>query len=412
MSSVTGLLGVGGGAGGTSFNVQSPVSSQQANGAYTGVQNSLASQQALLGALQSQNGIQNQNQVYGQLQGVANGTGPNPAQAMLNQATGQNVSNQAALMAGQRGASSNVGLIARQAAQQGAQTQQQAVGQDASLQAQQSLNAIGAAGNLATTQAGQQIGQTNANTQAQSNEQQNLLNSIAGVNSVNGQLANTQLQGQQGLIGGLLNAGGAAAGLAKAEGGEVTPSYADGGSISSDSSAGPKSSIGKQLFNMGQVQSNTPSQGPFNMAPNQSVQSLQSGTANFANGIGKLFSSAPGAPAPTGATGTGVMGDFAASPGMAKGGMVNVMLSPGEVKLSPKQVAEVKKGADPMKVGTVVPGHAAVGGAVNSYANDKVKDKAKPGTIIVPRSETQSNNPNGNSKRFVDATLAKRKARK
>ena len=118
MSAVTGLVGLGGGAGGTSFQgpsaaqITNPTNAQQIGTAYTGTQGSLTQQQQLLQALQGQNGIGNQSQVYNQLQGVVNGTGPNPAQAMLNQQTGQNVAQQAALMAGQRGAASNVGLIA------------------------------------------------------------------------------------------------------------------------------------------------------------------------------------------------------------------------------------------------------------------------------------------------------------
>lgn len=181
MGAIAGLLGLNGGVNGT--GAQAPALSQtdltnatQLSSAYQGNQNALNNQQNLLQALQGQNGIGNQSQVYSQLQGIANGTGPNPAQAMLNQATGQNVANQAALMAGQRGAGANPALIARQAAQQGANIQQQAVGQGATMQAQQALNAIGMAGNLAGQQVQNQVGATNANTVAQQAEQQALLN--------------------------------------------------------------------------------------------------------------------------------------------------------------------------------------------------------------------------------------------
>jgi hypothetical protein len=227
MGAVGGLLGLGGGAAGSSFNtlspaaLQQPTTSAQAQTAYTANQNALKQQQDLVNALQGQNGIQNQSNVYNQLQGIANGTGPNPAQAMLNQATGANVANQAALMAGQRGASQNVGLIARQAAQQGANTQQQAAGQGATMQAQQSLGALGQLQGLSTNQANQQIGATQNLTTQQQAEQQNLLNAIAqqnqanvGINSANAGLANTQMQGQQGLLGGLMNAAGPAIGAA------------------------------------------------------------------------------------------------------------------------------------------------------------------------------------------------------
>ena len=198
------MLGLNGGINGTGQNLTAGTNSAQLNTAYGGAQNSLQSQQALLNAIQGQNGLGNQSQIYNQLQGVVNGTGPNPAQAQLAQATGTNVANQAALMAGQRGAGANVGLMARQAAQQGANTQQQAAGQAATLQAQQSLGALGQAGNLANTQAANQIAATGANTQAQQNEQSMLQNANSSMNQQQAGLAGQQMQGQQGIIGGLL----------------------------------------------------------------------------------------------------------------------------------------------------------------------------------------------------------------
>lgn len=222
-----------------------------------------------------------------QLQGIANGTGPNPAQAMLNQQTGINVANQAALMASQRGASANPALLARQAAQQGAATQQQAAGQGATLQAQQSLGAIGQmtganqtlagvgagqvgqaqtgitslgnAGAVATgqsqgqnaqnagiaqNQVGNQLGSNTAATQAGQSQEQiqdtgvNAQNSnVAGqqgnVNNGAVTLANTALGNRAGLAGGLMNGAGAALGaaaMAGARGGQVH-AYEDGGYV-------------------------------------------------------------------------------------------------------------------------------------------------------------------------------------
>ena len=262
MSSFGGLAGLNGGAGGTGFagpsaaGLTNPVSGAQLNTAYGQNQTALGNQNSLLSALQAQNGIQNQSNVYGQLQGIASGNGPNPAQAQLNQATGANVANQAALMAGQRGSSQNAGLIARQAAQQGAATQQQAAGQGASMQAQQSLGALGQMGGIAGAQTANQIGQTNANTSAQQAEQANLLNAAGGfntaqvgmqsnINNVNGQLANTQLQGQQALAGGLmqgLSGSSMMSSMGGAEGGKVTKQgfqrFDDGGEVSDAPSGG------------------------------------------------------------------------------------------------------------------------------------------------------------------------------
>jgi hypothetical protein len=138
---------------------------------------------------------------------------------------------------------------------QGGANQQNAAGQAATMQAQQSLNALSAAGNMATTQAGQQIGATSGYSQAAQNEQANLLNSIAGVNSanvgmqsninnVNGQLANTQLQGQQAMLGGMMNSMGGMGGMLSgitsvfggAHGGKVVRRrFDDGGDVSSSS---------------------------------------------------------------------------------------------------------------------------------------------------------------------------------
>lgn len=228
MGAITGLLGLGGGAAGTGQNIVNPTNPAQLQSAYQQAQAAQQQQAALLQALQGQNGIQNQSNVYNQLQGVANGTGPNPAQAMLNQATGANVSNQASLMAGQRGTGANSGLIARQAAQQGAGIQQQAAGQGATMQANQSLNALGQAGNIATNQVGNLMGGTAANTQAAQSEQSLLNGANAGVNSINGQLANTTLQNQGKLIGGLAGGAGAALGSLFQGGGE-SPMYDMGG---------------------------------------------------------------------------------------------------------------------------------------------------------------------------------------
>lgn len=246
MGAVGGLLGMNGGAGGTGFSTTPGTSGQQLNSAYTGAQNAMNEQQALLSALQGQNGLGNQSNVYNQLQGVVAGQGPNPAQAMLNQATGANVANQAALAAGQRGAGANVGLMARQAAQTGAGLQQQAAGQGASMQAQQSLGALGQAGQLANTQAANQIGATGALSQARQNEQSILQGANTAHNQIQGQLANTTMQGQQGMIGGLMNAAGAGAGLIGGKSGLTTLMGAEGGQVPNVN--GPQSMFGQSLM--------------------------------------------------------------------------------------------------------------------------------------------------------------------
>lgn len=222
MSFIGSMLGAGQGsdyqaAGNPIIATQSPVSQEQINGAYVGSQNSLQAQNALLQALQGQNGINNQNQVYGQLQGVANGSGPNPAQAQYQQNVNQLAAQQAGLLGSQKGISP--ALQARLIAQQGSSAMQNAAGQGAANLANQQLGAMTAAGQMANTQAGNQIGQTNANVGAQQGEQQNLLgaqaaygNQQAGIlGNMNQTNSATQIQNskaQQGIFGGLLGGAG------------------------------------------------------------------------------------------------------------------------------------------------------------------------------------------------------------
>lgn len=218
-------------------NLTNAVTADQANRTYDQVQSDLAQQQAFVNALGAQNGLGKQSNVFdqqqqlaNQLQNIAQGGGPNPAQAMLNQATGQNVAQQAALMAGQRGTSANAGLLARQIANQGANIQQQAAGQGATMQANQSLNALGALqgqqanmANLASQQVGQQQQGLNSMTQATMGLNSNVLNAIGqqnqaavanqgSVNQANSGVAQQAAKGQQDFLGGVMSGIGGAVG--------------------------------------------------------------------------------------------------------------------------------------------------------------------------------------------------------
>ena len=434
MGAISGLVGASGGANGTGFaapqaaNITDPTTGAQINQAYTGTQGAMAGQQGLLQALQGQNGLQNQSQVYGQLQGIASGA-VNPAQAQFNQNTQANVANQAALMAGQRGAGANVGLMARQAAQQGAATQQQAVGQEASQQAQNQIAAIGQAGNLATTQAGQQIGQTNANVSAQQAEQANLLNAQQGyntnqvamqsnINNANAGLAGSVMGGQQALIGGALNGAGAVMGgfgkPAAARGGEIVK-LADGtGDVQPAASptpapaappSGAQSKFGQFLKGAVSGGKTVDSQ---SAAPTTGPAALQSGMSNLVSALGKpgkqqvatgqdqetskqdTQASQPvtnpvGGQA-TSADAQGITSTFAG------GGMTHDYRSGGKVNAkSPKEKA-VKQG--------------------NDYANDKIPAVLSEHEIVLPRSVTLSKDPVAASAKFVQAVIAKRKGRK
>jgi hypothetical protein len=414
-----GLLGVGGGAGGSSFaapgqaDITNPVTGEQITNAYTGNQTAMQQQQQLLSALQAQNGLQNQSNVYSQLQGVASGTGPNPAQAQLAQATGANVANQAALAAGQRGAGQNVGMIARQAGQTGASAQQQAAAAAAQLQAQQSLSALGQMGNLATTQAGQQIGQTNANVQAQQAEQQALLNAQAqynaakvgsqsSVNAANAALANTQMQGQQALIGGVMSgfgatsaAGGATKAGALAKGGEVVR-MADGGAAFSDSSK-----FGSFSPPQAQGMIVSPSTTPIQIPGDSGAQALKTGMSSGASRFSQYLKSTPASPT---VAGTGLSPQQTSTPDssaanvyskpggenmQAKGGAIKDFRVGGGVKASsPKQKAKVSG---------------------DSYSNDKIPAVLSEGEVVIPRSVMQSKNPVEDAAKFVAGIMAHRK---
>lgn len=368
---------------------------------------------------------------------------------MLNQATGQNVANQAALMAGQRGAGANVGLIARQAAQQGAATQQQAVGQGATMQANQALNALGQAGSLANTQASNLVGQTNANTSAQQQEQSNLLNALQGynsnqvsmqgnINSANAGLANTNMQGQQGVVGGLANVGSSIAGLFASGG--VVPKYADGEYVSAADATPPSpatlpaaspaggsaftpQSKFAQFLKPGAVPQTSAAPSAFNLAGTPGATALQSGISNLGAGIAKALTS-PAAPAPQfhasdipqAGTIPAPMADLTSDVGStqmnaAEGGKVPALVSPGEKYLRPQDVAKAKQGINPMKLGETIPGKPKVGGATDSYANDTVPKTLEEGGIVLPRSVTQSKNPGAAAKRFMDALQAHKKAK-
>lgn len=365
--------------------------SAQLNTAYDQTQQGIKQQQDFVNQLNAQGGLGNQANVFAQQQGltnqlqnVANGQGPNPAQAALAQATGANVSNQNALMAGQRGASQNVGLIARQAAMQGANTQQQAAGQGATLQAQQSLNALGQIGqqqaNMANTAQNQVTNQQTGLNQlnnASSTQQANLLGIQGNQNSANAGIAGINAKGQGNIFGGVMQglgaafaAGGPVGAIDVSAQTPVAPIQQDQVKVTDISK--PQSNVGKIFKDVGTA-----------VAPSQD-DSLTKGASALSGGIAK-----------------GIGGMF------ANGGAVPAMVSPGEKYLSPDKVNRVAQGASPMKEGETIPGKAKVKGATNSYSNDIVPKTLEEGGIVLPRSVTQSKDPAKAAHAFVSAILAK-----
>lgn len=400
--------------------LQTPTTNAQASTTYDQSQAAIQQQQQLLQALQSQNGIQNQSNVFGQLQGVANGTGPNPAQAQLAQATGNNTANQAALMAGQRGSSANTGLIARQAARQGGANQQNAAGQAATLQAQQSLGALNQLGGIAGQQVAQQQGATTGLNQSAQGEQGQILSAIQGqnqasvantaqMNSANAQLNNTLAQQQGQIAGGLMGGVGSVLGLAA---GGAVPMYAAGGGIQAPTNyppevkappTGPMSNAGRMLAGQ---QMGQPASSPY-----QAGQTIGAGVGQgikaIGSGIGSLFNSQHADS--NGGTAMGSMaseGPATMIAGMAHGGPVPALVSPGERYLPPKEVKEVAKGKkSAATAGEKIPGKPKVKG--DSYANDTVKKNLSPGGIVVPNSVEQSPDHQAAAEKFVNAILLK-----
>lgn len=392
---IGGLLGVGGGAAGSGFG--GPTANPSDPTGNANLQNS-----------------------YQQLQNVAAGNGPNPAMAQYN----QNVQN---LAKQQSGAISSIqgispALAARMASQQGSAAMQNAAAQGASTQAEQQLGAMGQAASVAGQQAGIASGM-----------QQN-------VNNVNSGLAQNQMQGQQGMVGGLMNGAAMVAGLAN---GGVVHKMADGGTVGpisqftqflhSQVSAAPAmqvqqaaqvpasgsslagglgglggtSSIGKKKAHAAAPATDPAGTAIGAYAPGgNDIYSTPNFAANEMNMHGGMGAADYMNPSQSGFA-TSLMNQ---PTGMARGGRVPALLSPGETYIPPGKVNQAAKSANPLASGKRIPGTPKVAG--NSYANDVVPAKLEAGGVVIPNSIMQSKNPAAGAKDFIADIIAKRKARK
>jgi hypothetical protein len=268
-------------------------------------------------------------------------------------------------------------------------------------------------------------------------------------NAANAQIA-AGAQTQQGnILGGVAGAAGSALGLA---GGGMVQHYDSGGyaysnpyAPQSGSAGGPQSSFGQAIAGGGP--NNTQAAG-FNQLGSALGAGLRSG-------IKSLFSSSPtpianqamnqtaansqllGGPTPstaslgvdtqltppttaagvtantpqTGAPGLGVDTQFSdpgasLMSGLAHGGKVPAMVSPQEKILPPEEVKKVERGEKPaIEAGRTVPGKARVKG--DSLKNDNVPMNLSEGSIVLPRSVTQSKTPGKDAQKFVEALLSK-----
>ena len=387
--------------------------------------------------------IANQNAFATALQNQMNGGGPNLAGSLLSNATGQNVQNTAALMAGQRGTGSNPGLLARQAATQGATIQQNAAGQAAAERAQQQLSAQSGLANTYGT-IGQEQGQNLAtNQQALTGQNQQTIQTNQTNATIGGNNATANSNAVSGLGQGAVSGAGSISSLAGmlADGGEIQ-NFDDGGDVNNsmfapgaasmniptqntmdsfDASNNPDAGLTPKPAAAASGGSSKPtpakgtdtqnlSQAPvIDQVPNTApVQSFSSQLPDHLQSVANIFH--PQMMASGGiASNVNQPSYNASSNAYAKGGTVKALVSPGEQILKPKDVKKVADGkANPMSVGGKVPGKAKVPGAVNSYANDTKPDKLEVGSIVIPRSVTQSKNPGKDASAFVMAIINKK----
>lgn len=422
--------------------IQAGTTAGQLNSAYSGVQGALGAQSGLASTLNPQvaGASAAQAGAINQLEGIANGQGPNPALAQLNQTTGQNINAQAALMAGQRGASANPGLIARQIAQQGASTQQQAAGQAATLEAQQQLGALGEIGGL-TNNAISQAGQATTNaTQAQENEQATLQNANTSlnnaitaqqgnINNTNAQVAQANANQNNNILGDIGNGlSSAASGIASLfeKGGRVQK-MADGGAPNLGALA-PTQTTASGLNTIPGIQLEN---SDFVFSPGKSGGAAKSGSSSsssdeWTDADGNVIDMDDSANQPGGANFVGPLppAAIAAPDAMARGGTVGyhehfrsyfsggstdavpAMVSAKEVYLNPKQVKQVLKGADPMKIGRKFEGKAQV--KDDSLKNDTIKATLKEGGIVIPRHITTHQMSSEKAAAFVRRVAAQK----
>lgn len=406
MSFIGGLFS---GSQGANWQPEMAATPEQAQELYKQQQEAIRQQRDFAQALaaQSPQAIQAQQQLLGQLQQRVAGTAPSVAQTQLAQAAGQGIAGVGAALAGQRGSGANVGLTQRNIAGMGAQSMQDLAGRAATLRAQEQMGAEQSLMGLA----GQQLSQVQAarqqELQAGQAQQAQIQQAIANRNQLMQAMAGGKQEFQAGLIGGLLGAGATAVkGMAK------------GGSVEKDDEEKEDfaSAFSKNMESMAQPQSRMAQAGKMAgssiggfasqlMAKKPKILGATKGGYSGAN-LG-LATEMPQMINPM-ATSQNI---GALNLGMAKGGKVPAMVSPGEKYLPPSEVEKVKKGEkEPVNAGRMIPGKAKVAG--DSLKNDTVPATLEEGGIVIPRSVMQSENPAEKARQFVAAVIAKQKMKR
>ena len=351
--------------------------------------------------------LQQQNQLIGTLQTEAAGGGPNPAQMQYLQNSQQITQQQANAYAQNRAL--NPGLAARLAGQQAASTAQRAAGTAGIQQAQQQLASQGLLGNTLA-------------------QQQGALNNAGAINAG---VAGANQQAAQGIVGGIFQGAGMAAGLAH---GGMVSHYDAGGEIFN-----PMTSAIAAPVSVAPIAMPAPVKSGFDMyspkkgggskaAPASSADKVppeaieaaalaQGGPVEMPEHLHHVASiyhphmvnvSQPGAPIPKPHAEPKINQVPEKDRFYAQGGKVPAMVSPGEEYIPPKNVGKVASGEmSPSKAGEKIPGKAKVKG--DSQANDTVPKKLDEGGVVIPRSVFEADDPEKEAKKFVAQAIAKHK---
>lgn len=329
-----------------------------------------------------------QQAIGGTNQSVANIAGQ---QLAAQQAQQQALAGQAAQQVGLQQAGTNAQMAqgAQQVAQQ--QAQMQAAAQQAAQMANQQMGATNSLSQGYQNEQGQLLGGLNAQNSAEVSSQGN-------INSANASMANTNMQGQQSMLGGLMNPTGlgaklvmgAAPAAAAAEGGMITHMAAGGPAIApmpmTMPQPGPTSSFGQFLSGWAGPQSQGGGGGDDNFTnlspgPNKGAEKLADAMSKSGQWIPPSST-----PAPTSGPEGSSMRPQSAAPMMnAKGGLAS---SGGHVAAKTSAQKAVKSG--------------------NSYSNDKIPALLSEGEIVIPRNILQSADPVAASADFVSKIMAKR----
>lgn len=143
-------------------------------------------------------------------------------------------------------------------------------------------------------------------------------------------------------------------------------------------------------------------QGNINTINAQVAAGNQKARQDLIGGIAKGAGAAAGMPMAHGGEVKSMTGKLLL--GMAQGGQVPVMVSPGEGYVAPEKAKAVATGSQSIKqAGEIIPGKAKVKG--DSLKNDTVHRKLEAGGVVVPRTVMQQGEDK--AAEFVEAILRK-----